>query len=163
MAHPWTRMPTPVQTPAARLAQATLLTLHLLTPIPWGGTTAARAELPPAVYAEEQRRAEVVAVLRVISTRRHQDTLSVQARILELKRQPNGSHLQGGQVIQLRYALPVWRRPGWVGPSPIPVLQPGQQVTAWLNREAGSNAWFHPAAGGRSFGPSMEVQPLEQP
>jgi hypothetical protein len=156
-------MPPLVRTTATRLALATLLSLNPLALNPWVGTTAARAELPPAVYAEEQRRAEVVAVLRVISTRRQQDTLRVQARIQTLKRQSNALHLHAGQTIQLRYALPTPHPQGWVGPSPIPVLKQGEEVTAWLNRETGSQGWFHPAAGGRSFGPSMEDLPQEQP
>lgn len=123
-----------------------------------------QAELPPFVYADQQRQAEVVVLLRVVQTLRRQKELTVQARVLEVKRQAARLPLRQGQIIRLRYDLPTWHRQGWVGPSPVPVLKEGQQVTAWLDREpAPGSSWFRPAAGGLSFGPSLETLPRESP
>lgn len=120
-------------------------------------TPAARAELPPYVYAEEQRQAEAVLRLRVLSTLRRGDQLEVQARVLAIRRQRAPRSLNAGQRITLRYALPIWRRQGWVGPSPVPVLKTGEEVTAWLDRDPAAASSFRPAAGGLSFGPSLEA------
>ena len=49
--------------------------------------------------------------------------------------------------------LPPPRPQGWAGPSPLPLLRPGQRLPAWL---APDPPLFRPAAGGRSFGPSLE-------
>ena len=138
------RFPCPIR--ATALA---LLTALLSSP-------AVRAELPPAVYADEQRQAELVARLQVLEAIRSQGQLRVQARILELKRQTGGLRLHPGQTLQLRYPLPIRHRQGWVGPSPVPLLQRGQQVMAWLGRDPSAPGWFRPAAGGLSFGPSLE-------
>ncbi|MFM8525625.1 MAG: hypothetical protein ACKOCM_08405 [Cyanobacteriota bacterium] len=124
-------------------------------------TAPVQAELPPFVYADQQRRAEVVVVLRVVSTLRSRKELTVQARVLDVKRQAAPRSLRQGQIIGLRYDLPIWHRQGWVGPSPLPVLRQGQKVTAWLDRDGSSSSWFRPAAGGLSFGPSLE-EPLPQ-
>lgn len=118
-----------------------------------------RAELPPSVYADQQRRAAAVVELRVLQTLRHADELRVDARVMAIRRQTLARPLAVGQRLRLRYGLPVWRRQGWVGPSPVPVLKRGQQVTAWLDQDAADGVWFHPAAGGVSFGPSMESLP----
>lgn len=120
-------------------------------------TPAARAELPPYVYAEEQRQAEVVLRLRVLSTLRRRDQLTVQAQVLAIQRQRLARPLTVGQTITLRYGLPIWRRQGWVGPSPVPVLKTGEEVTAWLDRDPATTGRFRPAAGGLSFGPSLEA------
>ena len=126
-------------------------------------TPAAQAELPPYVYADMQRQAEVVVRLKVLQTRRSENELTVQARVLTVTRQPVSGTLRRGQDLGLRYSLPIWHRQGWVGPSPVPVLKPGEQVTAWLNRESPTSAWFRPAAGGHSFGPAVEAMPTDQP
>lgn len=126
-------------------------------------TPSAKAELPPYVYADQQRQAEVVVRLKVLQTRRSQNELTVLARVLRVNRQPAPATLRQGQDLRLRYPLPIWHRQGWVGPSPVPVLKPGEQVTAWLNRESPTSAWFRPAAGGHSFGPAVEAMPTEQP
>lgn len=123
----------------------------------------ARAELPPYVYGDQQRAAQAVVVLRVLQTLRQGSELRVDARVLAIRRQSLTPPLRAGQSVNLRYALPVWHRQGWVGPSPVPVLKQGQQVTAWLNRDPDQGAWFRPAAGGFSFGPSMEAMASEKP
>lgn len=123
----------------------------------------ARAELPPYVYADQQRAAQAVVQLQVLQTLRQGQELSVKARVLAIRRQSLSPRLRVGQTLSLRYPLPVWRRQGWVGPSPVPVLKQGEQVTAWLNRDTAQGPWFKPAAGGFSFGPSMESMPGQQP
>ena len=124
---------------------------------------AAQAELPPYVYADQQRQAEVVVRLKVLQTRSSQNELTVLARVLRVNRQPASATLRQGQDLRLRYPLPIWHRQGWVGPSPVPVLKSGEQVTAWLNRESPTSAWFRPAAGGHSFGPALEAMPTDPP
>ena len=152
-------MPKPHRPTAALLAVATtwaaVASIAAVVPV--------RAELPPDVYADQQRRAETVVRLRVLSTLRNADQLSVQARVLAIQRQSPVRPVRIGQAITVRYALPIWRRQGWVGPSPVPVLRSGEQVTAWLNRGTAPDDSFRPAAGGLSFGPSQETMPLTTP
>jgi hypothetical protein len=121
-----------------------------------------RAELPPAVYAQEQRQAPYALELLVRSVHRTGTVtagqqLQVVAQVLEVKRQPAGARLKLGDQILLDYALPPARPQGWVGPSPVPALEPGERVPAWLSPDRARPGRFQPAAGGRSFGPSLEA------
>ena len=121
-----------------------------------------RAELPPAVYAQEQRQAPYALELLVRSVHRTGTVaagqqLQVVAQVLEVKRQPVGARLKLGDQILLDYALPPARPQGWVGPSPVPALEPGERVPAWLSPDRARPGRFQPAAGGRSFGPSLEA------
>jgi len=121
-----------------------------------------RAELPPAVYAQEQRQAPYALELLVRSVHRTGTVaagqqLQVVAQVLEVKRQPAGARLKLGDQILLDYALPPARAQGWVGPSPVPALEPGERVPAWLSPDRARPGRFQPAAGGRSFGPSLEA------
>lgn len=117
---------------------------------------AARAELPPWVYGEQQRQAPVVVKIEVLHAAQVAGDWQVRGRVLEVIRQPSHGQLQPKQTIQLRYPLPDRRAPQMVGPSPVPQLRNGERVTAWVKPIAGGIGQFEPAAGGRSFGPPME-------
>ncbi|QCH13609.1 hypothetical protein CB0101_00500 [Synechococcus sp. CB0101] len=121
-----------------------------------------RAELPPAVYAQEHRQAPYALELLVRSVHRTGSVaagqqLQVVAQVLEVKRQPAGARLKPGDQIRLSYGLPPARPQGWAGPSPVPPLEPGERVPAWLSPDPAGPGRFQPAAGGRSFGPSLEA------
>lgn len=116
----------------------------------------AQAELPPWAYGEQQRQAKVVTQLRIESVVPLGGELKARCWVLKVLRQPPSGQLRAGQRIALRYSLPSQRPPGLVGPSPLRALRPGEVVTAWLNPILGDLGHFAPAAGGRSFGPSME-------
>jgi hypothetical protein len=116
-----------------------------------------RAELPPWVYGEQQRRAPVVVRLRVREAERAGDEARVSGEVLRVWRQPRDLSLQRGQILKLRYTLPPRGGPGVVGPSTLPLPQVGEAVTAWLQPLPGPGPIFAPAAGGRSFGPSLET------
>ena len=116
----------------------------------------ARAELPPWVYAEEQRQAPLRLEFQVLRAVASGEQLQVRARVLAIQRQRSPLRLRPGNTIELRYPLPPPRPRGWVGPSPIPRLAAGERVSAWLTPLSGQPGLFAPAAGGRSFGPSLE-------
>jgi hypothetical protein len=120
------------------------------------GPTEASAELPPWVYGEQQRQAPVVLQMAVEKEAAHAGDLHVQARVLKVIRQPITGQIGTGQRIWLVHAVPEPRPVSMVGPAPLPVLRAGETVTAWLEPIPGTRATFAPAAGGRSFGPSME-------
>ncbi|MFN9643566.1 MAG: hypothetical protein ACK6BG_00235 [Cyanobacteriota bacterium] len=117
----------------------------------------ARAELPPWVYGDQQRRAPVVVKLRILQAERSGSEARVRGEVRRVWRQPDGLSVKAGQTIDLRYALAVERPPGWVGPSALPLPQKGEVVNAWLKPIPGTSGRFAPAAEGRSFGPSMEA------
>ena len=112
----------------------------------------ALAELPPAVYAERQRRAAVVVDLEVQRISLIGTEVHIRAKVLGVQRRPRGSSLEAGQRIDLFYSHPEQHQTGWVGPSPIPMLDRGQQIRAWLNPLADRAGGFTPAAGSQSFG-----------
>ena len=120
--------------------------------------SAARAELPPSVYGQEQRQAPYALELLVRSVHTSGATIEVQAQVLEVRRQPSGSLLKPGDRIAVVYPVPPSRPQGWVGPSPLPRVEPGEHLPAWLITDPNRPAAFKPAAGGRSFGPSLERQ-----
>jgi hypothetical protein len=119
-----------------------------------------RAELPPWVYGQEQRGAPLRLELEVVTVQRwpalRPDQLLVLARVLSVVRQPHGSHLRPGDALQLRYPLPALQPGGWAGPAPLPLLTVRQRVPAWLKPDPALSGVYRPAAGGRSFGPSLE-------
>ena len=122
---------------------------------------AVRAELPPWVYGQEQRDAPYVLELLVRSVHAtsagaEPAQLQVRAQVLEVKRQPPAARLRAGDGITLRYSLPPSRPAGWVGPAPLPLLQAGERLPAWLAPDPSLPGVLQPAAGGRSFGPSLE-------
>jgi hypothetical protein len=115
-----------------------------------------RAELPPWVYGDQQRRAPVVVRLRVLQAERSGSEARVSGQVMRVWRQPDATVLKSGQTIGVRYALPPEREPAMVGPSTLPLPRKGDVVNAWLQAIPGQNLMFAPAAGGRSFGPLME-------
>ncbi|MCX5952890.1 MAG: hypothetical protein NTZ40_05215 [Cyanobacteria bacterium] len=133
--------------------------LALLTLVPLGielagflVPPAARAELPPAVYAERQRQAAVVLDLEVQRISLIGTELHIRAKVLAVVRRPRGSTLEAGQRIDLFYSHPERHPANWPGPGAIPMLQRGQQTRAWLNPLADRPGGFAPAAGSQSFG-----------
>ena len=118
----------------------------------------ARAELPPWVYGEEQRGAPLQAELQVLAVQvSPAGELRAQARLLRIVRQPLPPRLRPGQTIAVAYSLPPARPQGWVGPAPLPRLRAGQRLPAWLAPDPAQAGVYRPAAGGRSFGPSLEA------
>jgi hypothetical protein len=130
-----------------------------LAAVPLIALAPVRAELPPWVYAEEQRSAPLVADLQVISVAADASFVVVKARVLRLERQPAAIELRPGDSLEVRYPLPPKRAEGWVGPAPLPLLRSGERVTAWLVADPELPRVWAPAAGGRSFGPSLEDLP----
>jgi hypothetical protein len=116
-----------------------------------------RAELPPWVYGEQQRRAPVVVRLRVLQSVREGSEADVRGEVLRVWRQPGNAVLKPGQAIGLRYPLPPERKPGLVGPSALRLPRQGEELNAWLQPIQGQRDTFSPAAGGQSFGPSLEA------
>lgn len=117
---------------------------------------AARAELPPWVYGDQQRQAPLVAALAVQRVSRVGADVVVRGRVERVIRQTGPVVVTPGQVIQLRYAAPPERAVAMVGPSPLRLPKRGERLTAWLTPIRGETASFAPAAGGHSFGPSLE-------
>jgi hypothetical protein len=111
----------------------------------------ARAELPPAVYAERQRQAAAVVDLEVQRISLIGTELHIRAKVLAVQRRPRGSSLEAGQRIDLFYSHPERHPANWPGPGQIPMLQRGQQTRAWLNPFADRPGGFTPAAGSHSF------------
>jgi len=139
-----------------------------------GLTAPAWAELPPWVYGDEQRRAPLLAEIRIEQNRSHGLQQTLKARLLSIRRQSLQPPLRSGSLIEIVYERPPQRPLGWAGPSPIPVLPPGSRSWAWLAPMPSPVATpglrrFAPAAGGKSFGPSLETlqdpapPPADQP
>ena len=144
-----------------RLPLLPALSSLALGAVAFGWSPTARAELPPWVYGQEQRQAPYVLELLVrgvhtMAAGAEPEQLRVKAQVLAVKRQPAASRLRPGDAITLRYALPVSRPAGWVGPAPLPLLQAGERLPAWLAPDPSLPGVYQPAAGGRSFGPSLE-------
>jgi hypothetical protein len=133
-----------------KLSILALLAAGTLPPL----ATAARAELPPTAYEAMRGKAAIVAILAIQSVQRSaartdgtMETVrvTVRARVLSVIR---GSGLAMGATVTIHYTHSRPVKPGWVGPSPIPILEKGTRVLAWLNRAKG---FLAPAARGRSF------------
>jgi hypothetical protein len=120
------------------------------------GPTMARAELPPWAYGEQQRQAPVVLRMAVEQGVNRGGDLHVQGRVLQVIRQPKSGQIKAGQRIWLVYGMPEPRPVAMVGPAPVRRLLSGEKVTAWLQPIPATRSAFSPAAGGKSFGPSME-------
>lgn len=119
-----------------------------------GAMGTSKAELPPQVYAEQQRKAGEVLKIRsdeVVSKAkgffdRSSYTETVTATVLEVSR--SQSKVKKGDVITIRYERLV-PKAGWVGPSPAPKLEKGGQYTAYLGK--GEDGTFSLSAQGMSF------------
>ena len=90
----------------------------------------AGSELPPWIYGDEQRRAPVVAEIRGELSQARGQIQNLRARLLSVQRQPAGLLLSPSNLIEIVYRRPAERPMGWVGPSPIPVLQRGTRSAA---------------------------------
>lgn len=129
--------------------------------------------LPPNAYQQWKESAPEVATLEVLSAetqpsvsetagtkvqlRRTEISVDVRARILTVERTATG--LQPGAAIGLRYVhrplIQQMMQDGkWVdvkmaGATPIPILEKGGKVTAWMRRLRDDE--FEPAAEAESF------------
>lgn len=114
---------------------------------------AAFAELPPDAYAEDQAQASEHLTIRArkVDTRACKapcrQPVKVEAEVVEVHQSKAG--LKAGDRITITYEH---NRPppGWVGPSPVPILKKGETYPAYLSKTDGKKA-FAPAAGGYSF------------
>ena len=121
------------------------------------------AELAPWVYGEQQRQAPLVVDLRILEVAAKAapaEGIRVRGRVLGVRRQAAGLGVRPAQVLTLLLpAPPPPRQLPMVGPSPLRPPQVGARVTAWLRQAPEWAALWLPAAGGRSFGPSLEDSP----
>jgi hypothetical protein len=140
--------------PGVRVVVAAAVGLALaLPPLP------AAAELPPWVYGEQQRQAPLVVDLRIEELRAVPAGFRARGRVLAVRRQDRGRPVRTQQLLTLRLPPLPERAPAWVGPSPLAPPRLGDRLTAWLQPAAGRSTDWLPAAGGRSFGPSLEASP----
>lgn len=129
--------------------------------------------LPPSAYQQWKESAPEVAAIEVLSAetqssvsetegtkvqlRRTEISVDVSARVLTVERTATG--LQPQTTLRLRYVHRPLRQQSmqegkWVevwmaGASPIPILEKGDKVTAWLRRLGDRD--FEPAAEAESF------------
>ena len=116
---------------------------------------AARAELPPDVYRKRQQAAGESLRIQVLSVetketdepRRKRIDVRTRARVLGVTRSKSG--LKAGAVITIVYAHSAYKEPR-TGPSEVPILAPGKEYPAFLERNRDKQT-FSPAAGGYSF------------
>jgi hypothetical protein len=127
----------------------------VLPPLP------AQAELAPWVYGEQQRQAPLVAdllILEVTPLPAAGEGIRVRGRVLAVRRQTQGGAVRPRQVLTLRLPAPPPRnQPPMVGPAPLRPPAQGSRLTAWLQPAPDRAGLWLPAAGGRSFGPSLEA------
>jgi len=117
-------------------------------------TGISKAELPPQVYVEQQRKAGEVLKIRadeVLSKAkgwfdRSSYTETVTATVLGVSRSQSG--VKKSDVITIRYQRSV-PKAGWVGPSPAPKLDKGTEYTAYLAKD--ESGIFSLSAQGMSF------------
>ena len=124
----------------------------------------ARAELPPWAYGEQQRDAALVVDLSILKVEPDAAGFRVQGRVLALRRQrrpipPAAVPVRVGSWLLLRLPPLPLPRPGppLAGPSPLHPPRAGQKLTAWLEPGRDGRPPWLPAAGSRSFGPSLET------
>lgn len=151
------------QAPSRRRLPRLLGVLALTTTLLAG---AARAELPPWVYGEQQRQAPLVVDLAIETVQHDAGGFRLQGRVLAIRRQRRvgagaGLTVRLGSLLLLRLPPLPEARPGppLVGPAPLRPPAPGERLTAWLEPSPGHRLPWLPAAGGRSFGPSLESLP----
>lgn len=119
-----------------------------------GATGISKAELPPQVYAEQQRKAGEVLMIRADEVNskakglfdRSSYTETVTATVLGVTRSQSG--VKKGDVIKIQYQRLV-PKAGWVGPGPVPQLRKSGEYTAFLAK--GEDGIFSLAAQGKSF------------
>ncbi len=126
-----------------------------------------RAELPPDVYKDMQRKAPEVLYIQVSSVHVHRTfakpsgcaffdfevirEVKVDARVLRVARSETRVH--AGDIIEIEYSS-ISRCSGWDGPRSIQMLASGDRVYAFLAKR-GRTASFEPAARGATFSAAM--------
>ena len=113
------------------------------------------AELPPSAYKQMQAKAPERLQLKIISVTQtlsrdeadfKQTTVVVEARVLRVLR--SRSRTKRGTTIKVIYTHDE-RTGGWVGPSPVPIVEEGKTYPAFLTKS--TNGEYAPAAGGYTF------------
>lgn len=120
------------------------------------GAIIALAELPPAVYREQQAKAPESLIIKVRSVKTSQKdepqlvriAVIVEAQVEQVRRSQSG--LKAGDVIQISYEHLRHKGP-FVGPSQVPILSEGQECPAYLTKSRQEEKAYGPAAGGYSF------------
>ena len=111
------------------------------------------AELPPYVYENLKKNSPEVLKIKVRDVNTSNVTnntkeLTVEAKVLKISTSKSG--LKVGDVITIVYSRVINRHPGWVGPSPIPLVERGEVYYAFLRKDCEEN-YYTPAARGESF------------
>ena len=75
-------------------------------------------------------------------------TVFVNAKVLSVY--DSQSDLKKGDMITIIYKTVIFRPPGWVGPSAIPILDENKTYNAYLKKSDAGKIYV-PAARGRSF------------
>ena len=114
----------------------------------------AHADLPPQEYARLRSAATIVAVIEVEQVRRgfglFREFVPVTVTAVVTDVVVGAERLRTGDSVVITYHHQRPRR-GWVGPRPIPLLQPGQYYTAYLRPSGDGSGTYQPAARGASF------------
>jgi hypothetical protein len=111
------------------------------------------AELPPYVYTTLQKNAPESLLIKVHHLQINSSivtdtTIRLEAEVIDVIRSKSG--LKKGDRISILYRTFISRPGGWVGPSPIPVLEKDKIYSAFLKKGEESNLYL-PAAKGKSF------------
>lgn len=113
-----------------------------------------RADLPPHEYARLRSAAPIVAVIEVEQVRRgfglFREFIPVMVTAVVTDVVVGAEGLRTGDSVVITYHHQRPRR-GWVGPRPVPLLQPGQSYTAYLRLSEDGSGTYQPAARGASF------------
>ena len=112
------------------------------------------AELPPYVYDDLKNNAPESLTIEVTQVERSSllfegTTVTAKAKVIRTVR--SATALQRGDSITIRYTTTAGTiKPGWVGPSPVPILKEGKSYKAYLIKED-EKSEYKPAARGKSF------------
>lgn len=114
---------------------------------------AARSELPPSAYKDQQNKAPEALVIKVRTVKIQETTeanwkqtdVTVEAEVEKVER--SATNIAPGTRISIVYTTREYTRPV-AGPSQVPILKEGQVCPAYLSK-SGPN--YTPAAGGYSF------------
>jgi len=127
--------------------------------------TSLRAELPPDVYDDMQKKAPVKADIFVtevtsalppaaVKDKTPEElakmpyAITVQAKLVKAER--GGDGIPSDAPLNITYERQ-HRPEGFVGPAQIPILEVGKSYTAYLTKDAATPGLFLPAAKGQSF------------
>ena len=111
------------------------------------------AELPPYVYEELQKKAPESLLMKVDDVAIKPSVfaytrVNVVAHVLAVSR--SNSRLKKNDKITIIYTTFTSRPKGWVGPSPVPILEKDKTYRAFLTKSEEGNIYV-PAAKGQSF------------